>query len=121
MLGEVIDPEGVLETGMSGARVNQVNKAQLAYVAKTLKLDGVYECEQGVGQVDITPDWIPDRLAFFIQQGVVHGGQTTFAMIPCQALLRAIDRCPNATYFNALTARRIGFCAKHIPTIPIVM
>ncbi len=106
LLGEVIDPERVLEAGVPGARVDQMNEPQLADIAKTLKLSGVYQCEQGVWQVDITPDWIPDRFAFFLQQGVVHGGQTIRAMLPCQALLEVIDSTPKTDYFNALTASR---------------
>ena len=70
----MVDSEGVLEAGVTSAGIDQMDEAELGDVAKTLKILGVYKGEKRLREVDVSPNRIADRLAFFFQQRMVHVG-----------------------------------------------
>ena len=70
---QVVHAKRVLEPRVPGARIHQMDEAQLADVPKALEVFGVYEGEKRRGDVDIPPDRVADGLAFFFQQWVIHG------------------------------------------------
>jgi len=59
---EVMGAEGVLETRMRCARINQVGPAKLADVAQTLKDFGIDELERQLVDADVVPDGIAQNL-----------------------------------------------------------
>ena len=100
---QVIDAKRMFEPRVSGPRVDELRD-----VAKSLEILGVYEGEQGVGEMDIPPDRVADRLAFLFEKRVVHRAQTICEVQPCQGLAGAVDSHANGSYFNALTPVREG-------------
>ena len=86
LLGEMVDAERMLESGVPGARIDEVDETELSDVAKSLEVLGVNEGKQWFGQVDIPPHRVANRLAFLFEKRVVHGAQSTGGVRPCQGL-----------------------------------
>ena len=70
LLGQVVDAEGMLEAGVAGAGVDEVDEAELADGAQPLEVLGVDEGQQRARHVDVAPDRIPDGLAILLEKGV---------------------------------------------------
>ena len=106
LLRQVIDTKRMFKPRVSGPRIDEMDKTELRDVAKSLKVLGVYEGEQRVGEMNISPHRVADRLAFLFEKRVVHGAQSTPGARPCQGTARVVDSHANGSYFNALTPVR---------------
>ena len=57
----MIDPHGVVESGVGGARINQMSKPQLPDVPQSLELGRIDDSDGGGVQPDGIPERIPDH------------------------------------------------------------
>ncbi|MBI91739.1 MAG: hypothetical protein CME05_00810, partial [Gemmatimonadaceae bacterium] len=73
LLGQVIDPKGVLEAGMTRSWIDEMHKTELADVAKTLEVFGVYQSEQRGRDVHVAPNGVTNRLAVVVEKWMGNG------------------------------------------------
>ena len=67
LFGQVVDAQGMLETGVSCPRVNEMYKAQLADVSQPLEVLRVDQGKQRSREVYVSPDRVTDGFAIIFK------------------------------------------------------
>ena len=84
----MVGAEGVLEAGMSGARVDEEGVTELPDVAQTLEGGGVHHPHRGRLQADVVPERVADDLG--AQPVALHDGASLGTAARFAAKLRGV-------------------------------